>query len=201
MRRPLAYLARALLLPGLLVLAGVAAVWGPWSPLAMDRANEEYLRGDLAAAERHYEQVAEGWHAPDTRAEAAERAGLLHARRGDREGAIRWLRRAVDLQPDREARGALRAQLAALFLPEDPEEAASAYERAALDDDDGRHLVEAAQLWEDLGRADRALVAWQSAVRRLEDEPGPTLDLARQGLADARRALDGASDAIEEVER
>lgn len=189
---PSAYLLRSLVPPGILLALGLGAVWGPWSPLAMDRANARYLAGDLDRAQALYEEVAEGWHFPATRAEAAMRAGLLHAQLGAVEQGVKWLRRAVDLEPDRARRGALRAQLAAMLAPDAPAEAAALYEQAALDSGSGRALVEAAQIWEAEEKLDRALVAWQAAIRRLGPTDAEALALAREGLARVEARIDGA---------
>lgn len=195
MRSPLRYLAAAALIPlgGAAVLAGVLA--GPWSPLALDRADARYLGGDLASALALYGDVADGWHTPATRAEAAERAALVALRLGDATAAAGWLRRAVDLEPEAAGRAALYGQLGALYLEDfgDPVRAAEAYERAAVEISDGVATLAAARCWERAGHPDRARVAYEQAAARLPEGSGR--DEAQAGLARVELLLGGLTDA------
>ncbi len=183
------YLLGSISLPLAVGLVGVGALFGPWSPLTLDRANARYTAGDVAGAEAAYTELTEGWSTPATRAEAATRAGLLALARGDSREAAERLRRAVDLHPDAARRAEVRAQLANVYRDQlaDPIRAAEEYERAALERDDASPLVAAATCWTRAGRPERALDAWMRAV----SAPGERAvrAQAQAGMLAAERAL------------
>lgn len=189
------YLLGAVAVPLAVGILGLVAVLGPWSPLALDRANARYTAGDVAGAELAYASLTEGWSTPATRAEAATRAGLLALARGDAREAAERFRRAVDLHPDADRRSAVRAQLAGLYRDQlaDPLRAAEEYEKAALDADGAAVLVQAATCWERAGRIDRAVDAWMRAV----NAPGDAAERAEAeaGLWKAERAMGAVVDA------
>jgi tetratricopeptide (TPR) repeat protein len=170
--------ARALTPAGAILAVAVVALLGPWSPLALDRANASFAAGDLDGAIRAYEAVAEGWHTPATRAEAAHRAGLLRRGRGDVRGAVRDYERAIDLGGAASERVARLVELAMIYKGElgDARACASAFEQAAVESRDPAHDAAAAVCWAEAGEADAAL----AAVDRAE---------ARGGTATAQRAL------------
>lgn len=190
MSSPVRYLARAAVVPAALFAAGALVVLGPWSPLALDAANARYVAGDVEAAIAGYEAVAEGWHFPTTRAEAAMRAGLLQSQQGEVEAAARWLDRATDLEPDPERRAAIRVQLGALLMGTDPARAAAAFDRASIEAQEPRQALAAGHIFERLGDTTRALAAFRRAAAWLGS--------GRSGYADAvagmrRVALDGVA--------
>lgn len=189
------YLLGAISVPLAVGIIGLVAVLGPWSPLALDRANARYTDGDIAGAETEYAALTEGWRTPATRAEAATRAGLLALARGDGPEAAERLRRAVDLHPDAERRAVVRARLAGVYRDQlvDPIRAAEEFERAALDVEAVGALVEAATCWERANRLDRAVSAWMRAV----NAPGSEADRARAeaGLLRVERAMGAVVDA------
>ncbi|MFZ5475497.1 MAG: tetratricopeptide repeat protein [Myxococcota bacterium] len=189
------YLLGALAVPSAGVALVVAALAGPWSPLALDRADARYIAGDVAGARAAYQAAAEGWHFPSTRAEAARRAGLLALREGDATAAVEWLRRSVELQPATEARGELRTQLATVYLElfADPVRAAEQFEAARVERGSAEPALEAARAWERAGLNDRAYEAYAEALRGLPEGPGR--EEARTGLERVAKALDGAADA------
>lgn len=189
------YLLGAIALPGAVGVVGLAALLGPWSPLALDRANARYTAGDIAGAEHAYADLTEGWRTPGTRAEAATRAGLLALARGDAQGAAERLRRAVDLQPDDERRAEVRAQLAGIYRDqlEDPVRAAEAYEAAALDREDAATLVAAAVCRERAGSPDRALDLWMRAMSAPGDDSARAE--AAAGLLRAERTMSAVAEA------
>ncbi len=199
------YLVGAVAFPVALLLFGVCALLGPWSPLALDRANARYTAGDIAGASAAYAAVAEGWHFPDTRAEAAVRAGLLAAVSGEDLAAATWLRRAVDLHSDAQRRAAIRAQLAAVYLDAlgDPVRAAQELEQAAVEAPAvgvpvssvvaARMWAGAARAWERGHHPEQALAAWTSAAAGAPDAVlGAEIDA---GLARAEAAFGGVADA------
>lgn len=189
------YLLGAIAVPLLVGVVGLVAMLGPWSPLALDRANARYVAGDVAGAEVAYAALAEGWSTPATRAEAATRAGLLALARGDGGEAVERLRRAVDLHPDADRRSAVRVQLAGVYRDQlgDPVRAAEEYERAALDADGAATLVQAAICWERAGRVDHAVDAWMRAVNAPGNENARAE--AEAGLLRAERAMGAVVDA------
>ncbi len=166
--RTLRYLLGAALLPLGAVGVGAIVLAGPWSPLVLDRANERYVAGDLAGAAALYEAAAEGWHTPATRADAAERAAMIHVQRDEYTRAASDLRRAAELSPSPARRGAIRSQLAALYLDAlgDPVRAAETWEQAEVDRADGEAAIAAARAWERAGREERALEAYEAARLR-----------------------------------
>jgi len=190
------YLGRIAVIPAALVAVGAAVVWGPWSPLALDRANARYLEGDLQGARAAYAEVADGWHTPATRAEAALRAGLLAGREGDSRAAVTWMHRAVDLEPDAERRAGIRNQLAALYGEAlgDPAAAAAQYDQAAVDADDPRLALAAGSWWERAGESARAYAAYRVAAARLAAVDAGAQALARAGMDRTARAGDGLAD-------
>jgi tetratricopeptide (TPR) repeat protein len=187
------YLLGALFLPLVGVVMVVAVLAGPWSPLALDRADARYIAGDTAGARAAYEAAAEGWHFPSTRAEAARRAGLLALHEGDATAAAEWLRRAVDLEPAAEARGELRTQLASVYLElfDDPVRAAEQFEAARVERGSAEPALEAARAWERAGLNDRAHEAYGEALRGLP--AGAGREEARDGLERVEKTLDGAA--------
>jgi tetratricopeptide (TPR) repeat protein len=189
------YLLGAVALPLTVGILGLVAVLGPWTPLALDRANARYTAGDVAGAEEAYAALMEGWSTPATRAEAATRAGLLALARGDAGEAAERLRRAVDLHPDAERRAAVRIQLAGVYRDQlsDPARAAEEYERAVLDADGAATLVAAATCWERAGRIDRAVDAWMRAVNAPGDDAAR--EQAEAGLLRAERSMVAVVDA------
>jgi tetratricopeptide (TPR) repeat protein len=189
------YLVGAIGLPVVVAVGGALVLLGPWSPLAIDRANSRYTTGDVAGARAAYEEVAEGWHFPDTRAEAAMRAGLLAQAAGDNRAAADWLRRAADLHPDAARRGEIEEQLAAVYRDSfaDPVRAAEELERAAVDGGGARPLVAAAECWERADRPERALDAWTRAAAATDDPVAlATIDA---GLLRTERAAGGVAEA------
>lgn len=196
MRATLAYLARAAVLPGLLVLVGVLVIWGPWSPLALDRANALWAGGDLAGARGAYARVVDGWHTPGTRAEAAFRAGVLAGQAGDPHAASEWLKRAVDLEPDDTRRAALRSQLATLYAEglDDPAGAAEQYTRAGIESDDPHLLLTAAAWFERAGEVARAYTVYRTAAARLGAVDASALVRARQGMIRTAGAAAGVAE-------
>jgi hypothetical protein len=196
MRDSLPYLARAALLPVGLLLAGLGVVWGPWSPLALDRANAAYLAGDAAGARSAYEAVVDGWHFPSTRAEAALRAGILATRSGDARAGAEWLKRAIDLEPDDVRRAGVRNQLAALYADalDDPASAAEQYNRASIEAGDPRLSLAAGTWWERAGDVGRAYAAYRAAAARLGAIDDAALALARDGMTRTAGAAGGVVD-------
>lgn len=196
MRDLLPHLGRIVVIPAVLVAVGAAVVWGPWSPLALDRANARYLAGDTAGARAAYADVAEGWHTPSTRAEAALRAGLLADRDGDRQAAATWMRRAVDLEPDGARRAEIRNQLGALYGDGlgDAAAAAEQFDQAAVDADDPRLALAAGGWWEKAGEAARAHAAYRVAAARLAAVDAGAQALARAGMERTARLLDGVAE-------
>ena len=189
------YLLGALAVP--VVILGLAALVleGPWSPLALDRANARYVAGDLAGAAAAYAEVAEGWHAPGTRAEAAARAALIAVQSREPTQAASWLRQAADLEPEPGRRGALRMQLGTLYLEDlrDPLRAAETFAQAEVDRGDGHAVLAAARAWERAGRSDQALDSYQRAVAALGE--GEARDEAGVGLDRVGASLSGVADA------
>lgn len=193
MRLPtLRYLLSAGAIPATAVGLGAAMFVGPWSPLALDRANAAYVAGRLPEALVHYQAAAEGWHTPATRADAAERAALIHIQQGDATQAARDLRRAAELSPSSARRGAIRTQLGTLYLHDldDPLRAAETFEQAEIDRGDGEAALSAARAWERADRPARALEAYQSAMQRL---PSEERDQATAGIDRVAMLLRGAS--------
>lgn len=179
---------------------GFGALWGPWSPLALDAADARYLTGDAESALVAYAAIADGWYTPTTRAQAATRAGLLALQRGDANTAVAWLRRALALEPEAGERAALGSRLAGLYLDTfgDPARAAEAWEQVALDlgTAAGGALASAATCWERAERPDRAREAWirASAVLRLSAETdGSAREVAQAGLERVEAALTAAA--------
>ncbi|MDP2305214.1 MAG: hypothetical protein Q8P18_04225 [Pseudomonadota bacterium] len=189
------YLLGAVAVPLTVGVLGLVGALGPWSPLALDRANARYTAGDVVGAEVAYAALAEGWSTPSTRAEAATRAGLLALARNDPREAAERLRRAVDLHPDADRRSAVRVQLAGVYRDQlvDPVRAAEEYERAALDADGAATLVEAAACWERAGRLGQAVDAWMRAVNAPGDDAARAE--AEAGLMRAERAMGAVVDA------
>jgi tetratricopeptide (TPR) repeat protein len=189
------YLLGAIVLPLAVGAVGLAALLGPWSPLALDGANARYTAGDSMGAETAYAALTDSWRAPGTRAEAATRAGLLALARGDAREAAERLRRAVDLQPDADRRAEVRAQLAGIYRDqlEDPVRAAEAYEAAALDREGAASLVAAAVCWERAGSPDRALDLWMRAMSAPGDDSARAE--AAAGLLRAERAMGAVAEA------
>lgn len=187
--RTLRYLMSAAALPAALVGAGGVALAGPWSPLALDRANSRYVQGDLDGAIAGYEAAAEAWHTPAVRAEAAERAAMIHLQRDDATRAASDLRRAAELSPSAAKRGAVRMQLATLYLDAlgDEVRAAETFEQAEVELEDGAGALAAGRAWARVGRHERALDSWQQALQRLSDPAA--LAEARAGADVAARAL------------
>jgi tetratricopeptide (TPR) repeat protein len=197
------YLLGALLLPAAVLIGGAAAFGGPWSPLAMDRADARYVAGDLDGARAAYAEIARGWHTPSTRAEGALRVALLADQAGDSKAAVEWLRRSADLQPDPERRAEVLVQLSALYLGrfEDPVRAAEAYEQAARTGDNPRYLVAAARLWERAKRPEKALRDYQLAASRLGALDESAWAQAQADAARVRAEIEGvAADDVEATE-
>jgi len=172
------YLARAAIPPLAALVAGGLALWGPWSVLALDRANARWVRGDERGAFEAYVTVAEGWHAPETRAAASTRAGLLALAVGDASNGARWLRRAVDLEPDVVRRVMLRRQLADVYLErfDDPVRAADTLALAAREamstpaqTGSEASWLEAARAYERGGRFDACRRAYAEGYATLTD--------------------------------
>lgn len=189
------YLLGAAITPVALGALVFAALAGPWSPFALDDANARYTTGDITGAEQGYVALIESWRAPDTRAEAATRAGLLALGRGDTRTAADRLRRAVDLQPDAARRAEVRAQLASVYRDQlaDPVRAAEEFERAGSESSRARPILEAARCWELAGKADRALAAWtRAAGHAVSDVERAEADA---GLGRAERAFSALVDA------
>lgn len=193
LRSPSRYLLSAAVVPLLGAGAVALALLGPWSPLALDRADSRYLAGDVAGALAAYGEVADGWHFPDTRAEAARRAAMLALGIGHATTAAHWLRQATELEPDVGRRGEDRTQLAALYLDDfgDPVRAAEEYERAAVERGTGETVLAAARCWERAGQAARAREAYAKAAATLPE--GRLRDEAQVGFA--RTGADGSVDA------
>jgi Tfp pilus assembly protein PilF len=186
------YLLGALAVPVGAAALVLAVLLGPWSPLALDRADARYIAGDVAGARAAYEAAAEGWHFPSTRAEAARRAGLLALHEGDATAAAAWLRRAVELEPSAELRGELRTQLASVYLESfgDPVRAAEQFEAARVERGSAEPALEAARAWERAGQADRAHEAYGEAMRGLP--AGAGREEAREGLERVEKQLDAS---------
>lgn len=182
------YLLGAVGIPALFAAVGVAAVVGPWSPLALDSANARYTAGDAVGAEAAYAELVDGWRSPETRAEAATRAGLLALARGDGLLAAERLRRAVDLHPDAGRRAEIRGQLAGIYRDQlrDPVRAAEEYDRAASEAERAGPAIAAALCWELAGMPERALAAWKRALSLDGDDREHRL--ADAGLVLAERA-------------
>jgi tetratricopeptide (TPR) repeat protein len=197
LRSPLRYLLGAVIGPVVLLGVGFVAVGGPWSPFALDRANELYTEGELAAARAAYAEIAEGWHFPGTRAEAALRAGLLAGQAGDQELATNWLRRTIDLAPDADLRARTWLAMADLYRVSDPGKAAELCARAAAENGDPHYLVEGARLWERGGDPGRALALWRQAEPGLAAEDASQLAEARLATRRLEASLDGSADAEE----
>jgi tetratricopeptide (TPR) repeat protein len=171
----------------------LVALAGPWSPLALDRANARYADGDATGALADYRAVAEGWHFPGTRAEAALRAGLLCIVEGDSAAAAAWLRRATELYPEREERGAVWSRLGQLYLDAfgDPVRAGEAFERAAIEvAEPAASWMAAGRAWEQARQPERA---WE-AYRRAEADPALRVE-ARAATGRVEAQLDGVADA------
>ncbi len=196
MRETYGYLARAALIPGVLIALGIAAIWGPWSPLALDRANSLWAAGDLVAARAAYADVVDGWHFPATRAEGAYRAGVLAHQAGDVNAATEWMKRAVDLEPDDRRRATIRSQLANLYSIglDDPAGAAEQYNRAGIESDDPRLLLTAGSWFERAGQIARAYTAYRTAAARLAAMDTNALVLARQGMIRTAGAAAGVAE-------
>lgn len=190
------YLQAAVLAPVVVLGLGAALVWGPWSPLALDRANSLYAAGDRVGAFDAYVAVVEGWHTPTTRAEAALRAGLLAGERGEGDRAAALITRATDLAPDAATRARCYVQLAAIQEGDlrDLPGAAESWERAAQAVDEPRYRVAAARLWERAGQLERALVDWRAAAPALAAMDAALRDEARASLARLGAAVDGAAE-------
>ncbi len=205
--RTFRYLLSAAALPAALVGAGGVALVGPWSPLALDRANSRYVEGDLDGAIAGYEAAAEAWHTPAVRAEAAERAAMIHLQRDDATRAASDLRRAAELSPSAAKRGAVRMQLGTLYLDAlgDEVRAAETFEQAEVELADGAGALAAGRAWARVGRHERALDSWQQALQRVSDpaaiaEARAGADVAARGLGStlggpAPRAVGGSFDA------
>ena len=191
------YLQAAVLAPLFVLGAGAAMVWGPWSPLALDRANSLYAAGDSACAYAAYLAVVDGWHTPATRAEAALRAGLLADERGEGARAAGLVTRATDLAPDAATRARLYVQLAAIQERDlaDLDAAAESWDRAAQAVDEPRYRVSAARLWEKAGDSARALLAWRTAAPALAAVDATLHAEARANIARLGARVDGAADA------
>ncbi|MEN9786433.1 MAG: hypothetical protein RLZZ299_1697 [Pseudomonadota bacterium] len=191
------YLLGALAVPAGIVAIALVALRGPWSPLALDRADARYVAGDLDGAAAAYADVAEGWSTLSVRAEAASRAAMIHLQKGDAVAAAAWLRTAAELSAEPSRRAELRTQLASVYLDvlRDPRRAAETYALAEVDAGDGRALVSAAHAWERAGEPSRALVAYQQALGVLA--PGEARVDAERALGRLGRELAGVADAGE----
>ncbi len=189
------YLFGALAVPALIVGVAAVVLEGPWSPLALDRANARYVAGDLAGAAAAYAEVAGGWHTPGTRAEAAARAALIAVQSREPTQAANWLRVAADLEPEAARRGALRMQLGTLYLQDlrDPLRAAETFAPADVDRGDGHAILAAARAWERAGRSEQALESYQRAVAALGE--GDAREEAGIGLDRVGASLSGVADA------
>jgi tetratricopeptide (TPR) repeat protein len=191
------YLLGALAVPAGIVALAFVALRGPWSPLALDRADARYVAGDLDGAVAAYVEVAQGWSTLSVRAEAASRAAMIHLQKGDAVAAASWLRTAAELAADPARRAALRSQLASVYLDvlRDPRRAAETYALAEVDAGDGRSLAAAAHAWERAGEPSRALEAYQQALGVLA--PGETRADAERALGRLGHELSGVADAGE----
>lgn len=184
------YLLRSAVLPLIVACVGAAAILGPWSALALDGANARWVAGDARGAFEAYTAVAEGWYAPATRAAAAERAGLLALAVGDAANGARWLRRAVDLEPEPARRAALRVQLADVYLERfgDAVRAADTLAQAAREGDPGPTWLAAARAYERGGAFESCASAYAEAVSALPDGAARTDAAAGASRCDVRAA-------------
>lgn len=175
------------------LVGGVIWLWGPWSPLAMDRANARFAGGDVPGAIERYEAVAKGWHTPSTRAEAWRRAGMLRRGQGDSRGAVRAFEAAADLAPEANARAEVLVELALLYKHalKDPKSCAEAFEQAALESAAGSEDLAAAGCWVEAGETERALEALDRAAARPD-----TAEAAEAAIA----ALNGVIGAVADGE-
>jgi tetratricopeptide (TPR) repeat protein len=166
---------------------GVGVIVGPWSPLALDRANARYATGDVRGAIVAYEAVARGWHTPSVRAEAARRVGLLRRAEGDVRGAVRAWEGAVDLANDAAVRGQVLVELAVLYREAlaDPSACAEAFEQAAVETKNAAHDAAAAACWAESGDVDRALEAVDRVEARAGREAGRAALAAVEALSPA----------------
>lgn len=176
------------------LVGGVLWLWGPWSPLAMDRANARFAGGDVAGAIDGYEAVAEGWHTPSTRAEAWRRAGMLRRGLGDARGAVRAFEAAADLAPEASERAEVLVELALLYKASmnDPKSCAEAFEQAALESASGSEDLAASGCWVEAGETKRALEALARAAAR----PG-TAEAAEEAIAGLNGVLGAVADGDE----
>jgi tetratricopeptide (TPR) repeat protein len=141
---------------------GSFAVFGPWSPLALDDAAMRFAAGDSRGAIVAYEREAKGWRTPTVRAHAWAASARLRQAEGDSRGAVRALENAVDLEPDQPARIALLEALAGLYEGPlgDPRACAEAFEQAAAEGAAASTELASARCWlraEEEGAARAAL--------------------------------------------
>lgn len=193
--RTVRYLLGAAIPPLAAGIVGGIVLFGPWSAFALDGANARWVAGDARGAFESYVAVAEGWHTPGTRAEAAARAGLLALASHQKATGARWLRRAVDLEPDADTRSGLRRRLAAVYIDDldDPVRAADTYALAAREGEDrGTAYLLAARAYERAERFDAARDAYAEAGRLLPE--GPTRDDAWAGEGRAAARLPAGDD-------
>jgi tetratricopeptide (TPR) repeat protein len=175
---------------GVTLLGGLVLA-GPWSPLALDRANARYAGGDLKGAVAAYEAVGESWQTPATRAEAWRRAGMIRRGQGDVRGAVRNFEHAAELAPSASVREATLAELGLLYKDElkDPRSCAEAFEHAALESTTGEEDLAAADCWVtagDTARAQEALTraAARPSLRKAAEKALAALDVQTGATAD-----------------
>lgn len=189
LRCPLRF-ARLLLIAALVLpLAVGAALLGPWSPLALARADRLAWRGEPEAAMRAYLGVSAWSPLSETRRVALYRAGVSAAQAGEDQRAFRILQTYVRQHPEGPESARALAQMGTLLGGplENPARGARALERAAaLEAEPERAadlLLEAVGLYEAAGLASRAFTTAQQ-VAALEGQSARGLTrMARLRLA------------------
>ena len=140
---------------------------GPFTPLALDRAEQALVRGDFDEALEGYDQASRWGLLPHWRAQAHYRKATLHARWLDQPGLVlAELRAMLREGPGDSEIEALGLQLLAESLERRGRyrRAAERYEQLArISPQPGPWLEAAALAWERAGRPDRALLR-QAAV-------------------------------------
>jgi len=203
LRRHLRGLLKALIPGAAVVIGGAIAGLGPWSPLALDRADALASAGRIDDACAAYRSVARYGATVDLREEAAWRAAVAMSLeagpQGDTQegpqGAIRGLRAYTRAYPNGRWRGEAFARLGALYAGHLNawERAGRAWRQAARvdpgHDDAPDWTLRAADAFERAGLDARAHALRLSVARAWPDR-GPEANLeAARGLLRAGRAV------------